>query len=157
GVELQSRQVFYRPLRLQYAFHSPTMDPLRDEFLASLNGLAPQGRLRCRLISTVTADDCVPEQLNADYWWANLCCPVQFGPAVQRLIDDDIDGFVEIGPHPVLIAYVTELLAAGDRTTVPVLGTLRREIDERAAVLGALGKLYTLGARIRWPEVFRGR
>jgi acyl transferase domain-containing protein len=27
GAELQSRQVFYRPLRLQYAFHSPTMDP----------------------------------------------------------------------------------------------------------------------------------
>lgn len=151
--KLQERQVFCRELRLDYAFHSPVMEAIRDEFLQALAGLAPRGKSTCRFVSTVTANDASAADLVPSYWWASVRQPVRFAAALNRLIESGIDTFVEIGPHPVLAGYVSESLAAANRHAL-IVGSLRRQADERETLLTSLGMLHAAGADVCWPGVF---
>ena len=146
GAELAARNVFFRILRLDYAFHSHTMDPIRDGLVAALHDLAPT-HSAVPFVSTVTGDILDGALLDAEYWWQNVRRPVQFCNAVNRLVDDGIRIFVEIGPHPVLMTYVTECVRAkGSKATA--IGTLRREEPEAAALWATLGNCHALGATL---------
>src|SRR6516225_6602055 len=84
GGELEASQIFFRPLDLDYAFHSSCMDPIREGLLDRLVGLRPQdGRLR--FVSTVTGATIEGSQLNSEYWWENVRRPVQFADAIDSL------------------------------------------------------------------------
>ncbi len=50
---LEERGAFCRFLRVQYAFHSAQMDPIRDELLAALEGIEPRAA-SLPMFSTVT-------------------------------------------------------------------------------------------------------
>ncbi len=149
---LEEKQVFCRVLRLNYAFHSHHMEPIREDLLNSLEKLQPQPT-SIRFLSTVTGKDVVGTELGAEYWWNNVRQPVQFLPAVEQLIDDGYSVFLEIGPHPVLSGYISEcLLGQGKQGTV--LPSLRRKEDERVIMLGSLGSLYTLGYPLDWNKLY---
>jgi acyl transferase domain-containing protein/NADPH:quinone reductase-like Zn-dependent oxidoreductase/NAD(P)-dependent dehydrogenase (short-subunit alcohol dehydrogenase family)/acyl carrier protein len=130
--------VFFRRLRLDYAFHSPAMDPIRAPLLDALHGLAPHAEA-VPFISSVTGGRLGGDALDADYWWRNVRDPVRFHDAVRALIGAGHDAFIEIGPHPALSAYVSEALAA-ERRSGRVFETLRRRSPEGLA-------LHTLAAR----------
>ena len=80
------------------------------------------------------------------YWWHNVREPVRFAAGIATLIADGYRTFLEIGPHPVLAVSMVECLAASGQTGT-VLPTLRRNEDERAAMLRVAGGLHV--ARIR--------
>ncbi len=151
GSELEPNQTFFRPLDLDYAFHSRCMDPIRDQILDRLDGLAPRdGRLR--FVSTVTGTTIDGCQLDAAYWWDNIRKPVQFAPAVASLASEGFDVFLEIGPHPILDRYLRECLkaAGGQGISIP---TLRRHEPERDAQWLALGRCYAAGVAIDYNAV----
>jgi acyl transferase domain-containing protein/NAD(P)-dependent dehydrogenase (short-subunit alcohol dehydrogenase family)/acyl carrier protein len=147
GEELAGRNVFFRLLPLEYAFHSPVMDGIRDDLLAALAGLTA-APTRLPLISTVTGTVLAGERLGADYWWDNVRRPVLFGEAVQGLIRQGITTFLEVGPHPVLRSYIAECLEA-EKSRGHVLATLRRKEPEQAGLLALVGRCHTLGAPLR--------
>ncbi len=140
---LDEQQVFYKPLRVDYAFHSPQMDPVREELLASLSGITPRKPSKL-MISTVTGRPCIEPLCDAEYWWQNVRQCVRFGDAILSLIDAGLNHFVEVGPHPVLSTYVLESLSSRhvDGLVVP---SLRREQDELVQMMSSLGTLYTHG------------
>lgn len=149
---LEEKQVFCRVLRLNYAFHSHHMEPIREDLLNSLQDVQPQ-LTSIRFISTVTGKDVIGSELGGQYWWNNVRQPVQFLPAVEQLIDDGYSVFLEIGPHPVLSGYISEcLLGQGKQGTV--LSSLRRKEDERAIMLTSLASLYTLGYPLDWNKLY---
>ena len=138
--------VFFRRLRLDYAFHSPAMDPIRAPLLDSLNGLTPRaGTLP--FISSVTGGALDGAALDAEYWWRNVRDPVRFHDAVLSLIAAGHDSFIEIGPHPALSAYVSEALAA-HQATGRVFETLRRRTPERLALHGLLARCLAAGVPV---------
>jgi phthiocerol/phenolphthiocerol synthesis type-I polyketide synthase C len=121
---------FARMLPLNYAFHSRAMDPIREELLDRLDGLAPS-ETSVPFISTVEGYSIDGAALKAPYWWRNIRAPVRFADAVMHAIRDrGIRNFIEIGPHPVLRDYVLQTARASD---VPVLTiqTLRRPAADR--------------------------
>lgn len=146
GAELAERNVFFRMLRLDYAFHSHTMDPIRDGLTAALQDLRP-GQSTVPFVSTVTGTAIDGRLLDAEYWWRNVRQPVRFRDAVDGLIDDGIRVFVEIGPHPVLVTYVTECARAKDGKAVAI-GSLRREEPEVPALWTTFGTCHGLGVSI---------
>ena len=97
---LSAQRVFHKRLDLDYAFHSPAMDGIRDGLASALDGLVPVPAA-IRFISTVTGGEVDGRQLDADYWWDNIRRPVQFAKAIESLIAEGHQVFVEIGPHPV--------------------------------------------------------
>lgn len=149
--QLRDRDVFHRLLRGQVAFHSPQMEALRGEFVTALNGFRPRGG-NVKYVSTVTGRHETGESLTSDYWSRNLREPVAFAAAIETLLDAEIDAFVEIGPHPTLVDSIQQTLKTKNRTAT-VVGTMRRDEDDRASLLSALGALYVIGAPIAWDRV----
>ncbi|BAL22601.1 type I polyketide synthase [Azoarcus sp. KH32C] len=140
GAALGRRNVFFRLLDLDYAFHSRCMDPIEEMLVASLDGLAPNAAADCEYVSTVTGAILDGTSLGARYWWDNVRQPVRFGEGIGALIDLGCNYFVEIGPHAILQRYVTECLATKD-VQGRVLPSLRRDDD-------ALQRLDELALRL---------
>jgi phthiocerol/phenolphthiocerol synthesis type-I polyketide synthase C len=126
--EAKRRGLWFRPLDLDFAFHSRAMDPIRDDLLASLTGLSSR-RPRARLVSTVTGAAIEDDVLGADYWWRNIRWPVRFAEAVARLIGEGHRIFLEIGPTPILQSYLTDGLRAA-KAEGRVLASLSRKAAE---------------------------
>src|SRR5438874_476804 len=160
GAEARRRGVAFRALDLDFAFHSAAMDPIRDRLLADLAGLA-SSMPRESLLSTVTGEPVRAGQLDAEYWWHNIRSPVRFTDATAALVKDGFRIFVEIGPNPVLQAYLHDALRAAD-SQGRVLATLSRKQndDDPFPVLAAqchvAGCDMTGAARFDGPADLRG-
>ena len=154
GAELEPNQIFFRPLDLDYAFHSRCMDPIREQLLDRLDGLAPRDGRR-RFVSTVTGTTIEGRPLDAGYWWENIRRPVQFAPAIASLEAEGFNVFLEIGPHPILDRYLRECLKAAGGQGVSI-ATLRRHEPERDALWLALGRCYAAGVAIDYTALDPG-
>jgi len=87
--------------------------------------------------------------MDSRHWARNVESPVLFQPAVDALIERGVTLFLEIGPQPVLGPAIAQCLEARGREGL-VLPSLRRGQDERAALLGTLGALFTKGVPVEW-------
>jgi thioesterase domain-containing protein len=132
------------------------MDPLRESLVAGLGGLAPRAG-EVAFYSTVSGARQAGQGLDAAYWGRNLREPVEFAAALEQLRADGHALFVEVSPHPVLLASVEQLLrergAGGGGVVLP---SLRRGQPERAALLATLGVLYTQGCAVAWEALSPG-
>ncbi|WP_437320287.1 SDR family NAD(P)-dependent oxidoreductase [Sorangium sp. So ce385] len=151
---LREQGTFARRIAMNYAPHGPAMDALRGELVRAVDGLRP-ARCSIPFYSSVTAAAFDGEALDAAYWGRNLSEPVHFAPAIDRLLDDGYDAFLELSPHPLLTHAVERSLAHRGRGGT-VLPSLRREEAGRAVLLDALGALYTRGTPVCWGAVYRG-
>ena len=152
AAHLEQREIFSRFLPVTVPYHSPQMDPIREELIARLENLRPQSAA-IRLLSTINGSWADGRELGADYWWRSVREPVLFGSVVDLLISEGYNIFVEVGPHPVLAGAVSECLAHRNVEGM-VLPTLRRLEDEREVMLRSLAALHTRGRRICWEKVF---
>ncbi len=139
-------------LDVDYAFHSPAMDPVRPPLTAALAGLRPTP-VRIPMVSTVTGGAVEGTELDAGYWWRNVREPVLFAPAVQYLLGRGYDVFVDIGPHPVLRPYLRRLT---EKRTAPVavVPTLAKDAGGPAALDTAVAALAAAGADLAWDVHF---
>ncbi|GAA4459911.1 type I polyketide synthase [Phytohabitans houttuyneae] len=149
---LDERGVFCRQVKVDVASHSPQMDQLRDDLLASLGGVIPRAG-QIPLYSTVDDASCDGSGLDAAYWVRNLREPVRFGAAVARLAGQGETVFVEISPHPILLPAIREALALTQSGGTAV-GCLRRDEPERASMLDTAGALHRAGCPVDWHRVF---
>jgi len=137
-------------LPVDVPFHSPKMEPLQSELMESLQDIRPRPA-SIPFYSTVTATALVGSELNASYWYRNIRQPVLF--AMSALIEAGHGVFLEIGAHQILRRDIVECLSEKSSQGT-ILSSLRRESRERAALLGSLGRLYTLGADIDWRRLY---
>jgi epothilone polyketide synthase D len=149
---LDERGIFSRPVKVDVASHSPQMDRLREELLASLGELAPRAG-QIPLYSTVDDAPRDGSELDAAYWVRNLREPVRFGAAVTHLAEHGAAIFVEISPHPILLPAIGECLTLSG-TDAAATGCLRRDEPERASMLDTIGALHRAGYPIDWGKVF---
>lgn len=149
---LEAQQVFVRALPVNYAFHTPQMDPFLGELEEALQGMQ-HSRAALPYASTITGDMLNGTSLDTDYWRRNVREPVRFAAAIDALIAKKYDIFLEVGPHPVLSSAINQCLHAQEKSGT-VLTSLRRNENERATLLGALGALYTRGYPVDWSALY---
>ena len=149
---LQRRDIFCRTIKVDFAAHSPQMDPLRADLECALQGLQPRSA-SIPLYSTVTGQMADGSSFDALYWSRNLREPVLFASAVERLIKDGHDIFLEISPHPILLSSIQQEFhdAAIEGAVIP---SLRRDEDESRVLAGSLGALYATGYPIEWDRIY---
>ena len=150
--QLQRRDIFCRMVKVDFASHSPQMEPLRADLLQALEGLQPRAE-SVPIYSTVTGQVSHGLEFDALYWARNMREPVLFSTAVQRLVEDGHDIFLEISPHPILLSAMQQGFHHFGQEGA-VLPSLRREEDERTVLLGSLGALYTLGYPVDWNRIY---
>ncbi len=149
---LEADGVTCRMLRVNYAFHSAQMEPYARELTQTLTGLKP-GRAAIPVYSTVSGGMQNGPAFDAAYWGRNVRQSVQFGKAIDGLIQAGFTTFLEISPHPVLSGMVIQCLEAAEQAGT-VTASLRRNRDERETMLSALGDLYTAGYPVSWERFF---
>lgn len=136
-----------RMLDLDYAFHSRAMESARAPLAASLSGLAPRPS-RLPFYSTVHGEETDGETLNADYWWRNIRSPVQFRGAIASMLDSAPGAawtLLEIGPHPILQAYLRQTARGGAAPARP-LGAMARQANDVARIEAIADEAFCLGA-----------
>ncbi|MGA8164998.1 MAG: SDR family NAD(P)-dependent oxidoreductase [Waddliaceae bacterium] len=143
------QEIFYRFLKVDIAYHSHQMDPLKQDF--DLSFLKPKSP-HLPMYSTVAGRRISNNTLNQEYWWKNLRCPVLFSDAVTQLINDGYVHFVEISPHPVLAGSLKECLIHHKKQGTCV-ATLHRKKPERPALYSALAELYVNGVSLNWNHI----
>jgi acyl transferase domain-containing protein/acyl carrier protein len=158
--ELEHRDIGFRSLDLDFAFHSRAMDLFREDLLADLAGLTSRPR-SALLVSTVTGRIADADDLDPEYWWRNVRHPVRFTEAVTQLIGEGYRIFLEIGPRAILQSYLTDGLRAAE-VQGRVLASLSRDHGEDdpfpaiAAHCHAAGYDWTKAASFDGPADPRG-
>jgi acyl transferase domain-containing protein/acyl carrier protein len=149
--ELERQSIFCRLINVDYASHSPQMDPFSVELRQRLASLTPRpGELP--VLSTVTGELCDGEELDAGYWARNLREPVRFAEAVSTLARNH-DVFVELSPHPALTPAIKRGLLETASTDARVVTSLRRDRPETDKLRESLGELYAAGCRVEWTRL----
>ncbi|MGO9133425.1 MAG: type I polyketide synthase [Methylovirgula sp.] len=146
AVTLEEEGKALRRLDLDYAFHSPIMDPIEAEVRSDLACILPRPT-NVTFVSTVTGAAAAGETLDASYWWENIRRPVLFTEALATLRKAGFGLFVEIGPAPVLSGNIRECLRSA-ASTGAVIPTLRHDNPSIPALWQTLGQLYVQGAQL---------
>jgi acyl transferase domain-containing protein/NADP-dependent 3-hydroxy acid dehydrogenase YdfG/SAM-dependent methyltransferase/acyl carrier protein len=146
------RDVQGHRLFISLAAHSPLVDPALDAMEAAARAV-PMRAPRIPVAWNLTGGAPLPGGApDATYWRRHLREPVRFGDGIARLHREGHRVFVEMGPHPVLVALAQRTLPVeGTR----LLGSLRRGHDDWAELTSSLAELYVLGAPVDWAGVDR--
>ncbi|NBE06424.1 type I polyketide synthase [Paragemmobacter ruber] len=107
-------------LAIDYPYHSSAVDSVAVALRAGLADLSP-GRAQIPFVSSVTGQRTEGEALDSGYWCENVRRPVAFVTAMATLRDMGLQAFVEIGPSPVLQAYMAGCLPAEGGAILPTL------------------------------------
>ena len=148
----KAQGIRFKRLDLDYAFHSPAMNAIESELLEALATLQPQAT-RIPMYSVVTGGVIAGEQLSAQYWWDNIRQPVLFEPAMNALIADGFDLYVEIGPHPVLRSYVQQAARDADHNAQVVMLSQRHN-EVVAKVLQRIQEIKLAPAQPNFESYF---
>jgi len=141
-----AREIFARRIKVEYASHSAHVEPLEAVLGSELAALRPRPT-DIPMMSTVEARYIDGDALTADYWYRNLRQTVRFADAVQRLITDGLDLFVEMSPHPILRPAIES--CGGDAAW-----SLERDGDDPTVLLGSMGRAVALGAIVDERALF---
>jgi myxalamid-type polyketide synthase MxaE and MxaD len=145
----EAQGVFARRVKVDVASHSAQVDPILDALRATLAPVRPvAGTLPIH--STVTRELTSGASFDAGYWVRNLRDPVHLSHAITRLHQGGHTLFLELSPHPILLAAVEQTVKADP--SARALPSLRREQPERAGLLESLAALYTRGYALDWRK-----
>ncbi|MEU6117408.1 beta-ketoacyl synthase N-terminal-like domain-containing protein [Streptomyces sp. NPDC047117] len=154
AAQLARDNVFCKFVAVDVASHSPQVDALQDELLATIGGIRPMAP-QVAMVSTVSGTP-LAQAPSPRYWYANMREPVRFAQGVQGLLADGHDTFIEMSPHPTLVDALDGLCAAADGPAAAT-GSLHRDLPDDVAMERASGFLFTHRPRGPWPHRSRLR
>lgn len=151
--KLRDDGVFCRILEsVDFASHSRHMEPLAADLAHALGGLEP-APTQLPMYSTVTGMIADGRILGGTYWAQNLRAPVHFDAAIAGLLEAGHDVFVELSPHPVLLAAIAQCAQSREREVL-LLASLHRDEPPHETLLTSLGRLYTVGFDPAWDALY---
>ncbi|MBQ7456200.1 MAG: SDR family NAD(P)-dependent oxidoreductase [Desulfovibrio sp.] len=147
GAVCAKERHFFKMLPLDYAFHSTSMEAIKDELLDSLAGITSQ-KPHTLFLSTIGDEACgkEPSDFSATYWWRNIRKPVFFAQTVQRALELGVRCFVEISPHAILQQYLRSVMKS-QGISGWVTGTMQRNADNVALLQSFWKNAWVHG----WP------
>jgi amino acid adenylation domain-containing protein len=151
---LERRGMSGRRLRTSHAFHSAMMDPMLGELEALLRTetLAPPA---IPFVSNVSGTWITDEEATSPaYWTRHVRAAVRFADGVGLLASQPSSVLLEVGPGEVL-ATLARQQRVSPAPTVIASQPRRSDTSDVAAMLAALGRLWTAGVKVDWQEFHR--
>ncbi len=90
------------------AFHSPMMEPAREELAAAIENTT-FSKPNCPIYQNVTASAITDENEIKENLISQLTAPVRWTQSVQQMINDGATHFIEVGPGKVLQGLVRKI------------------------------------------------
>ena len=139
------------------AGHSPQVEALREELLATCSEIAPRSG-EVPFYSTVTGEQMDTAELGAEYWYRNARETVNFERTVRVLLERGHRMFIEVSPHPVLRVAVQETAedTLEDAGGAAAIGSLRRGEGSAGRFATSLAEAWVHGVGVNWGRVFQG-
>ncbi|MEU9386582.1 type I polyketide synthase, partial [Streptomyces sp. NPDC048279] len=139
-----------RRVAIDYASHSAQVEKLREAMAGLLEPIRPRPAT-VPFYSTVTGEPLDGSCLDADYWYRNLRCTVQFEGATRALLQHaGADTFIEMSPHPVLTVGIQETAEDAKVADVAVLCSLRRTDAGLNRFLRSVAEAQVRGVPVDW-------
>lgn len=155
STQLNKKEILNRLLPTSHAFHSHMMDPVIEPFNAVVKTVTLNAPV-IPIVSTVTGKWLTNEEaMSPAYWAGHLRSTVHFGGAVQKLLDEGYNLFLEIGPGN-SATTLTRQQAAGK--PIAVIASMEKEENEQSSynsVLKALGQLWLNGVEPDWKSFYK--
>ena len=133
-----------------WAGHSAQVELIRDHLLESLAGVRPRAA-SVPLMSTVDVGWLDTATMDATYWYRNTRETVEFEHGIRALLAEDYRFFVELSPHPMVLAPIGDL----DEDLVAV-GSLRRDEGGMDRLMASHAELVAHGAPMDLAALFAG-
>lgn len=133
------------------AGHSPVLEPIRGRLLEALGSVRP-AEPKVEVYSTVLGHRLAGRAMDAAYWCDNMIGTVEFLPAIEAMLADGIDTFIEVAAHPLLRFPLAEIAEGAGVETV-VLPTLLRGRGGLAGMRAALAGAHVHGVDVDWDTV----
>ena len=111
------------PLAVSGAFHSPLMEPARDELGKAIEETRIVEPI-CPIYQNVSAQAVTDPQTIKKNLLAQLTSPVRWTQSVRNMLADGADYFMEIGPGTVLQGLVKRISAGTEGITIEGLTTI---------------------------------
>ncbi|GAA0952507.1 SDR family NAD(P)-dependent oxidoreductase [Actinocorallia libanotica] len=153
--EREAEGVRARLIPVDYASHSPAVEPLKDDLAARFAAIRPHAAT-VPFHSTVTAGPLDAAGLDGAYWYANLREPVRLAQTIEGLLAEGHRAFLEISPHPVLTTALLETFEHAGTDDARATGTLRRGDGGMERLLTSAGELHVAGTPIDWRAATAG-
>jgi acyl transferase domain-containing protein/acyl carrier protein len=153
--QLVAKEIACRRLETRHAFHSTMMEPIVAKFSALVHSIqlnAPQIPCLSNLTGDWITDD---EATDPAYWTRHLCQTVRFGDNLARLLSNQKQILIEVGPGQSLGSFAKQHPDCSREQLPQILPTLRYTYDQQpdlAFLLGTLGKLWLTGFQIDWSS-----
>jgi acyl transferase domain-containing protein/NADP-dependent 3-hydroxy acid dehydrogenase YdfG len=136
------------------AGHSPLVEPALPAMEAASRAVTMRAP-NIPVAWNVTGGDPLPGGApDAVYWRRHLREPVRFADGIASLHRQGYRTFLEVGPHPVLMALAQRSLPGAEQGTW-FHTSLRRGKDDWAELYASLADLYVHGAPVDWAGVDR--
>ncbi|ADI03272.1 putative type-I PKS [Streptomyces bingchenggensis BCW-1] len=149
----QADGVDARRIAVDYASHCPQVEAVEHRLTDALSGITPRAA-RIPFYSTVTAGPIATTELTAGYWYRNLRHTVRFQQTAEALGAAGHRVFIEVSPHPAMVAALQETLDRSGADDAVVVGSLRRGQGGMGRFLTSVAQVHTAGVGVDWPKVF---
>lgn len=142
------------PLPFDRGYHTPAFDTVTKAFLKYYRAIK-LGAPRVPLYSCATAE-LFPEGATAirQTAAAQWSTTVRFRETIQKMHDDGVRCFIEVGPSANLTAFVNDVLAGRDYVALATNQRRRPGMDQ---LLLVLGQLWALGRPVQLAKLFDQR
>lgn len=147
---LKAEKIKATKLSVSHAFHCALMDPMLDEFTQVASKLT-YSEPTVPLISNLTGE--AVTEVNGEYWRNHVRNPVNFTGGMKTIEKMGRTVFLELGPHPVLLAMGSRCIEAGEADKHTWAPSLKRGQNDLEIFAGTLCTLYTLGFKINWSAL----
>jgi phthiocerol/phenolphthiocerol synthesis type-I polyketide synthase C len=149
---LDSQEIFSRLIKVDVASHSNHMDVLKERLYLAIQNINLH-KSTIHFQSTVDVVGKNKQDLDADYWVSNLRNTVQFSAAIQNLIEDDVDVFIEMSPNPVLTQALQENIEIKNKEIL-VLASLEKNTNDEYNFAWHIAQAYCNGIFIDWKKFY---
>ncbi|MFJ6661176.1 SDR family NAD(P)-dependent oxidoreductase [Streptomyces sp. NPDC091377] len=143
--KLTAEGVRTRSLPVSHAFHTPLMDPMLDDFAATIADVE-YGSPQIPIVSTVSGESAGVDFGSPAYWVEHARQPVRFAEAIETARELGARVWAEVGPQPALSAAMEE------RTGEAVASFMRRDRDQVTGLLTGLSRLHVHGVEVDWDQ-----
>lgn len=153
--KLTEKGILNRLLPTSHAFHSHMMDDVVAPFEVVVKSVKLHEPL-IPITSTVTGERLKPEDATDPHYWAkHLRSTVLFGKAVQKLIDEGHNLFLELGPANSASTLTRQQAAGKPITVISTLDKSDTTDVSYQSVLKALGQLWLNGIEPDWKLFYK--
>jgi phthiocerol/phenolphthiocerol synthesis type-I polyketide synthase E len=152
---LAEKEIACRRLRVSHAFHSSMVEPIIPAFVDLVANVKPRPP-KLPFFSNLSGD-WITDQAATDpkYWGRHLRETVRFNDGLQKLLKNQAQVFLEIGPGETLITLAQRHpLAKPEQLMVSSLPHPNKSHDSQKHLHLGLGKLWLNGLAIDWESYY---